>query len=206
MKDFQNVIITSNDLRFETIDQISESGVVSIDIETTGLDWKYDQLATVQLHTENLSIIFKDRGTVPSKLLGLFENSNIKKIFHHAMFDIRFITNVWGVRFENVVCTKVASKLLNKHETNHSLKHLLSKYLNINIEKDMYNSDWFNNNLSEDQIRYALNDVIHLKDLHEELQSEIQRTGLYEVATACFDFIPYKAWLQVNDFEGVFEH
>lgn len=198
--------IVENDLSERLAAKICDDGEVSVDIETTGLDWKNDQLATIQLYTNSSAVIYRVREVYPSRLIKIFENPSIKKIFHHAMFDVRFLISLWDVSFKNVVCTKIASKLLNKEADDHNLKVLLNKYLGISIKKDMWDSNWLNNELSDDQITYAINDVIYLSDLFEKLEVRLQESNMTEVANSCFYFIPYKAWLQVNDYKGVFKY
>ena len=207
LEEIKNLRILKNeDLSNKDFNEITNYGRVSIDIETTGLDWQTDRLATIQIYSDDLAVIYKEGGLYPNNLIELLRDPHIEKIFHHAMFDVRFITKLWDIKVANVSCTKVASKILNKDQKEHSLKQLLLTYLNIDIEKDMYDSNWLNNKLTEDQIRYALNDVIYLEPLFDKIIGQISSHELKEVSKASLNFIPYYAWLQVNGFEGVFEH
>jgi len=207
LEEIKNLRILNNeDLSNSDFSEIVSYGRASIDIETTGLDWKSNRLATIQIYSDDLAIIYKEGGSYPTNLIELLRTPLVEKIFHHAMFDVRFITKLWDIKVTNVSCTKVASKILNKNQDEHSLKQLLLTYLNIDIEKDMYDSNWLNNRLTEDQIRYAMNDVIYLEPLFDKIVGQISSHQLKEVSKASFDFIPYYAWLQVNGYEGVFKH
>src|SRR2546426_7683042 len=100
------------------------SGMVAWDIETSGLDWRIDRIGTCQVYSPNLPVaIVKIRDKIPARLGSVLEDHAVRKVFHHAMFDLRFMTHYWGTAPRNIACTKIASKLLDPDGKNdHSLK------------------------------------------------------------------------------------
>jgi len=197
--------VTQNDISQDFANHIKKSGYVAIDIETSGLRWKTDKLNTVQLYSENIAFIYQHKGKIPNQLIKTLKDPSIKKIFHHAMFDLRFIFKTWNIKFENIVCTKITSKIIRENKSSHSLKPLLLEYLNIEIEKDQHLSDWNRDNLSKEQIRYALNDVIYLKSLFNSLEKNATDNQL-KLVDNCFLFVPTLVSLQLLGIEKVFEH
>ena len=89
-------------------------GRVAWDIETSGLDWRVDEIATCQLHVEgHRTEVVRLQGTNPARLSELIASPQVTKVFHHAMFDLRFMRFHWSVRPANVACTKMISKLVD---------------------------------------------------------------------------------------------
>jgi len=129
-----------------------------------------------------------------------------RKVFHHAPFDLRFLTGRWGATPRNVACTKVASKLLDKGDVDHSLKALLLRHLGVRIDKDERLSDWSADTLTESQVRYAANDVRFLIPLLACLQQGLEAAGRWNLALACFLHLPTRAALEVGSFGDVFAY
>src|SRR5689334_3155488 len=93
---------------------VAESRTVAWDIETSGLDWKTERIGTCQLFIPGgLAAIVKVKRQPPRGLITILNDPNTIKIFHHAMFDLRFMTHAWGASPRNIADTKIASKLLD---------------------------------------------------------------------------------------------
>src|SRR2546423_3744292 len=124
----------TGDLSCSKAQSARRAGVVGWDIETSGLDWRKDKIATCQIFIPNLDVDLIQLGTAmetPPNLKSLLSDPTVMKVFHHAMFDLRFMAAKWGAEARNVVCTKIASKLLEPLEDDHSLKHVLQKHLQV---------------------------------------------------------------------------
>jgi ribonuclease D len=97
-------------------------------------------------------------------------NPAIKKIFHQASFDLRFLG---GAMAANVTCTlKLAKKIpVNLLPvTNHQLKTLVSHFIpGADLDKSEQLSDWRLRPLRDTQIHYAAQDVVYLEQVHRGL-------------------------------------
>jgi ribonuclease D len=102
-----------------------------------------------------------------------------------------------------VYCTKIASRLSRTYTDRHGLKDLVREVLNIDLSKQQQSSDWGAQQLSEAQLAYAASDVLHLHALRERLDAMLAREGRTELAQACFDFLPYRAELDVAGWPDV---
>jgi ribonuclease D len=71
--------------------------------------------------------------------------------------------------------------------------------LNVELSKQQQSSDWGADSLSDEQLKYAASDVLHLHQLRAKLDIMLAREGRSEAAQACFDFLPTRAAL---DLEG----
>ena len=76
----------------------------------------------------------------------------------------------------NMLDTKIASKLARSYSDNHSLKTLIKEFINIDINKQFQNSD-FGGELTPAQLKYCANDVIYstkfMKNLKKFLKEKI---------------------------------
>lgn len=203
-----DVVIYEKDLELEYYNLISDKGIVAWDIETSGLNWKEDNIGICQLYCigEPVAVV-KIQNELPFYLIKLLADSQVKKIFHHAVFDLRFMCFKWNVLPQNIACTKIASKMLDSSRTEgHSLKLLLSEYLNVQIDKRLQLSNWSTNNLSNEQINYASNDVLYLFDLLSVLEEELLKINLIELAYSCYAHIPTRVRLDILGYKDIFTY
>jgi len=184
-------------------------GVVAIDIETSGLDWRSQRIGLCQIAIPNgeVTLLKSKKNAKPEKFAALIGDSSIQKIFHHAMFDLRFLAYHWTAKPANIVCTKIASKLIDPEQTEgHSLDCLLQHYLDITIDKAERQSDWLTWDLSESQLAYASSDVIYLPRLFESLTSELKKRARWDLALRCFNHIPTRVELDILGFRDVYNY
>jgi len=195
------------DLPPETELQALKSGIVAIDTETTGLDWQHDSIATVQAYVPHRGVyvvrVCEER---PHCLLSILANPKVLKVFHYAAFDLRFIVKRWPTSVENIACTKVASKILSGNGGAHHLKDLVSRYLGIELNKECGTSDWFADELTEEQIRYAARDAVYLPELLRELEDRLEQSGKLQLAHSCFAFLPTQVLLDLEGVSDVFKY
>jgi len=184
---------------------------VAIDTETLGLNPHRDRLCVVQLSrgdgTADVVQIPKD-GERPKNLIRLLEDPAVLKLFHFARFDVAVLKHAFGVVTAPVYCTKIASKLTRTYTDRHGLKDLVRELLGVELSKQQQSSDWGADTLSEAQLAYAASDVLHLHALHEKLETMLAREGRLHLAQACFQFLPYRAELDLAGWDetDIFAH
>ncbi len=178
---------------------------VAIDTETTGLKLNRDRLCVVQLSagdgTAHLIHFNKGNYNAPN-LKALLEDRKVLKIFHYGRFDIAALKHFLGADIAPVYCTKIASKLARTNSVEHSLKTLCAELLGIEIEKEQQCSDWGAPTLTDEQIKYAANDVFYLHRIKEILDERLIREGRKHFADKCMEFLPTRAALDEAGFEG----
>lgn len=182
----------NTDISLEEKNFFQKKGYVSVDTETTGLNYLEHRLCIIQLFCEEYNIIIRfDKNEKYNNLKDIFYSDDVVKVFHNAVFDVSFLMkNLQMDDFGKIACTKIASKLVNGLEHNNSLKALLKEYLDVDINKTEQLSDWSKNVLSDSQKEYAINDVKFLNQLWNELHKELVYKGIDETASKCFDFVP----------------
>ena len=92
-------------------------------------------------------------------LVKILSSDKITKIFHFGRADMAHIKHYLKTDTNNILDTKIASKLARSYSDNHSLKTLIKEFVNIDISKQFQNSD-FGGELTPAQLKYCANDVI----------------------------------------------
>ena len=199
--------IIQRDLQDQELEWFLQREYVCVDTETTGLDYKKDNLCTIQLYSEGKGVIIKYEKNITQyeNLKKLMQSNAVIKVFHNAVFDVSFLMeNLRMDFFGKIVCTKISSKLVNGLEHKNSLKALLKEYINIDISKTEQLSDWSKDILSDEQIEYAFNDVRYLYDLWIKLKHQLIELELDVVAEECFSFVPIYKKLQDKEIYNIF--
>ncbi len=185
--------------------------VVAVDSETMGLRLRRDPLCVVQLSSGdgNAHVVRLNRPAYDApNLKRLLADPAVLKLFHFGRFDIAMFALHLGVVTAPVYCTKIASKLARTYTDRHGLKDLIRELIGTDISKAQQSSDWGQATLSPEQIAYAASDVLYLHALKARLDVMLAREGRAELAQACFDFLPWRARLDLAGWEDmdVFAH
>ena len=197
-------------------DGLNFGATVAVDTETLGLRPHRDRLCVVQLSagdgTSHLVHFPPGDGDAPDyrapRLKAVLSDSTITKLFHFARFDLAIIARYLGVSCAPVYCTKIASKLTRTYTERHGLKDLCRELLGVDLTKAQQSSDWGAPDLTQEQLRYAAEDVLHLHRLKDRLDEMLVREGRRDLAEACFAFLTTRAALDLGGWADmdIFEH
>ncbi len=180
--------------------------VVAIDTETLGLNPFRDRLCLAQLSSGDgvcHAVQFAAGSYAAPNLKKLLADPSTTKLFHFARFDIAMFRRYLNVECKPVYCTKIASKLVRTYTDRHGLKDLVRELLGVELSKEQQSSDWGARELTEKQLSYAANDVAYLHQLKTALDAMLAREGRTQLASACFDFLPSRAELDLAGWEDV---
>ena len=176
---------------------------IAVDGEFMGLNVRRDPLCLIQLSSGNSEahIIQFDRNDYNApNLVKILNDENIKKIFHFSRADLAHIKYYLKTETNNVLDTKIASKLARSYSDNHSLKTLIKEFINIDISKQFQSSD-FGGELSPSQLKYCANDVIYLHKIHYELHKILERENRLELYQNCLKFLKTRVELDLALFK-----
>ena len=182
---------------------IKLGNIVAVDGEFMGLDVKRDPLCLIQISTgkNDAHIIQLDRKNFNApNLVKLFSNKEIIKIFHYGRADMAHIKYYLKVNVENILDTKIASKLARSYSDSHSLKTLIKEFCNIDVSKQFQNSD-FGGKLSDAQLKYCANDVIYLHKIHDHLNQILVREKRIDLYENCLKFLKTRVDLDLASFK-----
>ncbi|EKQ70164.1 ribonuclease D [Leptolyngbyaceae cyanobacterium JSC-12] len=207
LQDFQ---ICDCDLTAEQLAEYLTAEAIAVDTETMGLLPQRDRLCLVQLcdFHDHVTVIRIQRGqTAAPHLKQLLEASQVQKIFHFARFDVATLRHHLDIHVTPLFCTKIASKLARTYSPKHGLKDLVQELIGVELDKTAQSSDWGNAaNLSDEQLRYAANDVRYLLTAREKLIAMLQREDRWELAQQCFQCLPVLVSLDLLQYQNIFEH
>ncbi len=184
-------------------DDLNLGNVIAVDGEFMGLNIRRDPLCLIQISTGNLDahIVQLDRSNYNApNLVKILNNKNVTKIFHYGRADMAFIKYYLKTETNNVLDTKIASKLSRSYSDNHSLKTLIKEFINIDISKQFQNSD-FGGELTNAQLKYCANDVLYLHKIHDELNKILIREKRVDLYKDCLKFLKTRVDLDLAFFK-----
>lgn len=150
-------IDTLNELLF-CIDILKKEKIISVDTEFDRIKDTTDfLLCLMQISTCNEDFIIdtiKISKSDMDNLHVIFDNDEIIKVFHSEHNDISVIKNNYNWTINNTIDTQRLHFIKYK-EYSVSLKNLVKKYFNYDIDKTCQKSDWSIRPLSNEMINYA---------------------------------------------------
>ena len=194
-----NIQLHKNDLP----DDLNLGNIIAIDGEFMGLNVRRDPLCLIQVSSGNSDahIVQFDRENYQApNLVKLLIDENITKIFHYGRADMAHIKYYLKTETNNILDTKIASKLARSYSDNHSLKTLIKEFINIDISKQFQSSD-FGGELTPAQLKYCANDVLYLHRIHNELQKILERENRIQLYKNCLKFLKTRVELDLALFK-----
>ena len=176
------------------------SGAIAVDTETMGLHPARDRLCLVQLadgHGDEHLVRFDRDDYAAPVLKAVLADRSRTKLYHFARFDLAVLRAYLGIDAGPVFCTKIASKLVRTYTDRHGLKDMLRETIGVEVSKAQQSSDWGAPVLTDAQKDYAASDVRFLHRAVAVLTERLAREGRTALAQACFDFLPWRAELDL---------
>ena len=184
-------------------DDIKLGNVIAVDGEFMGLDVRRDPLCLIQISTGNFDahVIQLDRSEYNApNLVRVLADNTITKIFHYGRADIAHIKYYLKTETNNILDTKIASKLARSYSDSHSLKTLIKEFTNLDISKQFQSSD-FGGELTSAQLKYCANDVVYLHKIHDELIKILERENRLELYKDSLKFLRTRIELDLAMFK-----
>ena len=194
-----NIQLHKNDLP----DDLDLGNLIAVDGEFMGLNVRRDPLCLIQISSGNSDahiIQFDRKNYNAPNLTKLLADENTAKIFHYGRADIAHIKYYLKTETNNILDTKIASKLARSYSDSHSLKTLIKEFIHIDISKQSQSSD-FGGELSPAQLKYCANDVIYLHKIHEELNKILKRENRIDLYKDCLRFLKTRVNLDLALFK-----
>ena len=194
-----NIHLHKNDLP----DDLKLGNIIAVDGEFMGLNVRRDPLCLIQISSGNSDahIVQFDRDNYNApNLVNLLSNEQITKIFHFGRADLAHIKHYLKTDTNNILDTKIASKLARSYSDNHSLKTLIKEFINVDISKQFQSSD-FGGELSPAQLKYCANDVVYLHKIHDELEKILKRENRIKLYQDCLKFLKTRVELDLALFK-----
>ena len=194
-----NIHLYKNDLP----DDLKLGNKIAVDGEFMGLNVRRDPLCLVQISSGNSDahIVQFDRDNYNApNLVKILKDENVTKIFHYGRADMSHIKYYLKTETNNILDTKIASKLARSYSDSHSLKTLIKEFANKDVSKQFQNSD-FGGELTPEQLKYCANDVIYLHKIHNNLENILKRENRIQLYKSCLKFLKTRVDLDLALFK-----
>ena len=150
---------------------------MAVDTEFVRERTYYPQLALVQLAVPGEVLLVDPLAAgVADALKALLEDPAITKLMHSASEDLQAFLRGCGVVPSPLFDTQVAAAMAG-HGAGLSYLKLVEQVTGITLEKGETRSDWLRRPLSESQLKYAADDVLHLHAIHAVLDAKLRERG-----------------------------
>jgi len=153
-----------------------ENIFLAVDLETTGLDPRANDIRLVSVAANNTSYVLDS----PANIKNLLADPKVPKVFHNAAFDVHWLTTK-GYPTNNYHDSMLMSQILDNNNGEHSLQALALAKLGIELDKSLQSPENWRGMLFDTHREYAKKDAEVTLKLSSILIEEIRQNGLEDV-------------------------
>jgi ribonuclease D len=166
---------------------------IALDTEGASFHRFVDRIYLLQLSTPDQTAII-DPVPIgrPAALGRLLEDPGIEVVFHDADYDLRLLWQDYGWHIRNIFDTRVAAQLLGLRAF--GLAALLERYFGVKLDKKFQRADWSMRPLTPGMLEYAAQDTIHLLELRDRMEHDLDQAGRLEWAREEFALLEGTRW------------
>lgn len=174
----KNFFLIDDEIKLDDlIEKIKSLKVISVDTE---FEWRrtyHPRLSLIQICDGN-DVFLIDCLLCKNieKVKFIFESVQILKVFHAVRSDTTVLFSSLGIKTNNVFDVQIAEKIINNLNVK-SYSYLVEKYINLSINKSETNSNWMKRPFSNNQLKYASEDVEFLIDIYTKQNKLLDKKG-----------------------------
>jgi ribonuclease D len=169
-------IVTSAAELNDLADDLGREAVIGVDLEADSMFHFQERVCLLQIAIPGRNVVVDTMALSDlSALRPVFRDSQIKKVFHGADYDVRSLYRDFDIRINNLFDTQLACRFLGFKET--GLEAVLKNLFDVTLNKKFQRKDWSRRPLPKDMLDYAVSDVRYLAPLTERLEQELQEKG-----------------------------
>ena len=174
----KNFFLIDDEIKLDDlIEKIKSLKVISVDTE---FEWRrtyHPKLSLIQICDGN-DVFLIDCLLCKNveKVKFIFESVQILKVFHAVRSDTTVLFSSLGIKTNNVFDVQIAEKIINDLNVK-SYSYLVEKYINLSINKSETNSNWMKRPFSNNQLKYASEDVEFLIDIYTKQNKLLDKKG-----------------------------
>src|SRR5690242_19870166 len=158
--------------------RMAQHAFVTIDTEFLRETTYYPLLCVAQMASDDEAFVIDALapGIDLSPFYALMANENVVKVFHAARQDIEIVWHAEKLIPHPIFDTQVAAMVLGYGDSI-SYDQLVARITGDTLDKSHRFTDWTRRPLSEPQLRYAISDVTHLRQVYEKLVDDLRQRG-----------------------------
>jgi ribonuclease D len=165
----------------EACNKLVEAQYITVDTEFMRESTFWPQLCLIQIGGPKFAFAIDplENNMNLNPVMELFANKNITKVMHAARQDMEIFYHINGKLPEPLFDTQIAAMVCGFGDQV-GYEALISRLTGKKVDKSSRFTNWAHRPLTNEQIKYALADVTHLRDAYEILLSRIKNTGRLE--------------------------
>src|SRR5690242_10113030 len=158
--------------------RMAQHAFVTIDTEFLRETTYYPLLCVAQMASDDEAFVIDALapGIDLSPFYALMANEKVMKVFHAARQDIEIVWHAAKLIPHPIFDTQVAAMVLGYGDSI-SYEQLVQRITGDTLDKSHRFTDWTRRPLSDAQLRYAISDVTHLRQLYEKLVEDLRQRG-----------------------------
>jgi ribonuclease D len=172
-----DLITTTRDLA-DVCGRLARHPYITVDTEFLRETTYYPLLCVAQIASTDEAVVVDALadGLDLKPFYELMANERVLKIFHAARQDIEIVWHEAGLIPHPIFDTQVAAMVLGYGDSI-SYDQLVHRITGDTLDKSHRFTDWSRRPLSPAQIKYAISDVTHLRDVYLALSQDLARRG-----------------------------
>src|SRR6478609_2236583 len=201
-------LITTTEELATTCERLARHPFVTIDTEFLRETTYYPLLCVAQLASSDEAVVIDALapGIDLQPLFDLMLDQHVLKVFHAARQDIEIVWHRAQAIPYPIFDTQVAAMVLG-HGDSISYDQLVQRITGDSLDKSHRFTDWTRRPLSPAQVKYAVSDVTHLRDVYTALVADLGRRGRtdwmgdeMEILTSpdTYRADPTRAWMRLK--------
>lgn len=158
---------------------------IAVDTESNSLHAYKEQVCLIQFSISDTDFLVDPLALHDlSRLVPIFENPDIVKIFHAAEYDLLCLKRDYHIHIENVFDTMLAARILGYSAF--GLGAILKEKFGVEMDKRFQKADWAKRPMPAAMLSYASMDTHYLVALREIMLQELAERQLMELAEEDF--------------------
>jgi ribonuclease D len=170
--------ITATSKLADACRRMAKHPFVTIDTEFLRETTYYPLLCVAQMASADEAVVVDALapGIDLSPFYALMADEKVMKVFHAARQDIEIVWHAAKLIPHPIFDTQVAAMVLGYGDSI-SYDQLVQRITGDALDKSHRFTDWTRRPLSEAQLRYAISDVTHLRQVYEKLVEDLRQRG-----------------------------
>ena len=172
-------LIQSTDELSALCARLAQAPAIMVDTEFMRDRSYWPKLCLVQLASveEARAVDPLAEGIDLAPLFELMLNERVLKVFHAARQDVEIFHQLMAGRVPQPIFDTQVAAMVSGFGDSVGYDKLASRFANVRVDKASQFTDWARRPLSERQLGYALDDVVHLRAIYRGLADHLARSG-----------------------------
>jgi ribonuclease D len=172
-----DLLTTTRDLA-DACDRLARHPYITVDTEFLRETTYYPLLCVAQMASADEAVVVDAlaEGLDLKPFYELMADERVLKVFHAARQDIEIVWHEAGLIPHPIFDTQVAAMVLGYGDSI-SYDQLVQRITGDALDKSHRFTDWSRRPLSPAQVKYAISDVTHLRDVFQALDADLHKRG-----------------------------